>query len=156
MTLDYISDRIDRGQFLEKVYNASQSQSSSDPQTRTFDISLEEVEFYADVENEEGSEEAALVELHQWSPNFIVVNEGDTVVLNISNPRKHTHTFAIPELGVSTKVLEARTGSETLQFVADKPGIFTFACGLPYNAAAGQCDPDHSMMTGTFVVIGNS
>ena len=30
MTLDYISDRIDRGQFLEKVYNASQSQSSKE------------------------------------------------------------------------------------------------------------------------------
>jgi hypothetical protein len=132
------------------------SQTSSEPQTRTFDISLEEVKFYAEVENEEGAEDAALVELHQWSPNFLVVNEGDTVVLNISNPRKHTHTFSIPELGVNTKVLEARTGSETIQFVADKAGMFTFACGLPYNAAAGQCDPDHSMMTGTLIVVGNS
>ena len=130
------------------------SQTSSEPQTRIFDISLEEVEFYAEVENEEGAEDTALVELHQWSPNFLVVNEGDTVVLNISNPRKHTHTFSIPELGISTKVLEARTGSETLQFVADKAGMFTFACGLPYNSAIGQCDPDHSMMTGTLIVVG--
>jgi nitrous oxide reductase len=126
---------------------------SSEPQTRIFDIILDEVEFFAEVENE-GQEATALVEIHQWNPNLIVVNEGDTVVLNISNPRKHTHTFSIPELGVSTKVLESRTGSETVQFVADKAGIFTFSCGLPYNAASGQCDPDHSMMTGTIIVIG--
>lgn len=129
-------------------------QTSAEPQTRTFDIILDEVEFYAEVENEEGSEEIAFVELHQWNPNLIVVNEGDTVILNISNPRKHTHTFSIPELGINTKVLEARIGSETIQFIADKPGMFTFACGLPYNAAAGQCDPDHSMMTGTLIVLG--
>ncbi|AFS83166.1 cupredoxin domain-containing protein [Candidatus Nitrosopumilus sediminis] len=129
-------------------------QTSAEPQTRIFDIILDEVEFYAEVENEEGTEEIVFVELHQWNPNLIVVNEGDTVVLNISNPRKHTHTFSIPELGINTKVLEARTGSETIQFIADKPGMFTFACGLPYNAVAGQCDPDHSMMTGTLIVLG--
>lgn len=132
----------------------SDLQTSTEPQTRTFDVILDEVEFYAEVENEEGQEEIALVELHQWNPNLIVVNEGDTIILNISNPRKHTHTFSIPELGINTKVLEARTGSETIQFVADKPGVFTFACGLPYNSAAGQCDPDHSMMTGTLIVLG--
>lgn len=134
--------------------SVSDLQTSAEPQTRTFDVILDEVEFYAEVENEEGQEEIVLVELHQWNPNLIVVNEGDTVILNISNPRKHTHTFSIPELGINTKVLEARTGSETIQFVADKPGVFTFACGLPYNSAAGQCDPDHSMMTGTLIVLG--
>ncbi|MCV0367324.1 MAG: cupredoxin domain-containing protein [Nitrosopumilus sp.] len=129
-------------------------QTSAEPQTRTFDIILDEVKFYAEVENEEGIEEIAFVELHQWNPNLIVVNEGDTIILNISNPRKHTHTFSIPELGINTEVLEARTGSETIQFVADKPGMFTFACGLSYNTAAGQCDPDHSMMSGTLIVLG--
>lgn len=134
--------------------SVSDLQTSVEPQTRTFDVILDEVEFYAEVENEEGQEEIAFVELHQWNPNLILVNEGDTVILNISNPRKHTHTFSIPELGINTKVLESRTGSETIQFVADKPGVFTFACGLPYNSVAGQCDPDHSMMTGTLIVLG--
>src|SRR3989344_5313586 len=114
---------------------------NAEPQTRTFDIILDEVEFFAHVENEQGEEETALVELHQWNPNLIVVNKGDTVVLNISNPRKNTHAFTIPEFGIATKILEPRTGSETIQFVADKAGVFTFACGLPYNAANGQCDP---------------
>lgn len=128
--------------------------SETAPQTRTFDIILDEVKFYADLENEQGEEETALIELHQWNPNLIVVNKGDTVVLNISNPRKNAHTFTIPEFGITTKILEPRTGSETIQFVADKAGVFTFACGLPYNAANGQCDPDHSMMTGTLIVLG--
>lgn len=128
--------------------------SNTNPQTRTFNIILDEVEFFADVENEQGEEETALVELHQWNPNLIIVNQGDTVVLNISNPRKNAHTFSIPEFGITTKILEPRTGSETIQFVADKTGVFTFACGLPYNAANGQCDPDHSMMTGTLIVLG--
>lgn len=127
---------------------------STEPQTRTFDIILDEVEFFAQAENEQGEEETVLVELHQWNPNLIVVNKGDTVVLNISNPRKHTHTFSIPEFGISTKILEPRTGSETIQFVADKSGVFTFACGLPYNPGKGQCDPDHSTMSGTLIVLG--
>ncbi|QLH07396.1 cupredoxin domain-containing protein [Nitrosopumilus ureiphilus] len=129
-------------------------QSSTGPQTRTFDIILDEVKFSAEVENEEGQETTSLVELHQWNPNLIVVNEGDTIVLNISNPRKHTHTFTIPEFGVSTKILEPRIGSETIQFVADKAGTFTFSCGLPFNSATGQCDADHPMMTGTLIVLG--
>ena len=46
-----------------------------------------------------------------------------------------------------------RQGLTVIKFVADKAGVFTFACGLPYNAANGQCDPDHSMMTGTLIVL---
>lgn len=127
---------------------------TTEPQTRTFDIILDEVDFYAQTENDQGEQETVLVELHQWDPNLIIVNKGDTVVLNISNPRNHSHTFTIPEFGISTKILEPETGSETIQFVADKSGVFTFACGLPYNPANGQCDIDHSTMSGTLIVLG--
>jgi plastocyanin len=120
---------------------------------RTFDISLEEVTFSADVENEEGKEEIAFVELHRWEPNLIIVNQGDEVTLNISNPRKHAHTFSLPDLGVNTKILEPREGKETVTFVADTPGVFTFYCGLPYSPDKLYCDPDHSMMTGTLIVL---
>ncbi|MCH7967580.1 MAG: cupredoxin domain-containing protein [Thaumarchaeota archaeon] len=137
---------------LQNSESLKSLQDSDESQTRTFDIILDEVKFFAKTENE-GQEAVVLVELHQWNPDLIVVNEGDTVVLNISNPRKHTHSFIVPEFGVSTNVLEPRTGSETIQFVADKAGIFTFSCGLPYNAASGQCEPDHSMMTGTLIVL---
>ena len=42
---------------------------------------------------------------------------------------------------------------DTVTFVADTSGVFTFYCGLPYNADRGYCDPDHSMMTGTLIVL---
>ncbi|MFB5611655.1 MAG: cupredoxin domain-containing protein [Nitrosopumilaceae archaeon] len=126
--------------------------SEIEPQTRTFEIFMDEVEFFAEVESE-GDEEIAFVELHQWNPNIIVVNKGDTVVLEVSNPRKHAHTLTIPDFGVSTDILESRTGSESIQFLADKSGVFTFYCGLPYNPDIGYCDPDHSMMTGTLIVL---
>lgn len=48
----------------------------NEPQTKTFQISLEEVEFWAEVENSEGEQEVAYVELHRWEPNIIVVNKG--------------------------------------------------------------------------------
>ena len=122
-------------------------------QTRTFQISMEEVEFFAEAENEEGVEGISFVELHRWEPNLIIINQGDTVVLEITNPRKHAHTFSIPEFGVNSKILEPREGMDTITFVADNPGVFTFSCGLPHNSDKLYCDPDHSMMTGTLIVL---
>lgn len=126
----------------------------TEPQTRTFQISMEEVEFYAEVENEGGEEAIAFVELHRWEPNTIIVNQGDTVVLEITNPRKHAHTLSIPAFNVNSEMLEPREGADTVTFVADTPGVFTFYCGLPYNPDKLYCDPDHSMMTGTLIVLG--
>ena len=125
----------------------------AEPQTRTFQISMEEVEFYAEVENESGEEEIAFVELHVWEPNIIIVNQGDTVVLEITNPRKHAHTLSIPAFDVNSDMLEPRVGADTVTFVADTPGVFTFYCGLPYVPEKLYCDPDHSMMTGTLIVL---
>ena len=125
----------------------------AEPQTRTFQISMEEVEFYAEVENEGGEEAIAFVELHRWEPNTIIVNQGDTVVLEITNPRKHTHTLSIPAFNVNSEMLEPREGADTVTFVADTPGVFTFYCGLPYNPDKLYCDPDHNMMTGTLIVL---
>jgi len=126
---------------------------SGESQTRSFDIELGEVEFFANTENEEGAEDAVFVELHRWSPNTIVVNKGDTVVLKVTNPRGNYHSFSIPEFGVSTSMLDPRGGTETVEFVADKAGTFTFSCGVPYNPDKQWCDPDHAMMTGTLIVL---
>ncbi|MBA4462733.1 MAG: hypothetical protein H2B01_00925, partial [Nitrosopumilaceae archaeon] len=103
---------------------------SEDPQTRTFQISMEEVEFYAEAENEEGEEGISFVELHRWEPNIIIVNQDDTVI-EISNSRKHAHTLTIPAFNVNSELLGPREGMDTITFVADTPGVFTFYCGLP-------------------------
>ena len=126
---------------------------NEEPQTRTFQISMEEVEFFAEAENEEGEEGISFVELHRWEPNLIMVNQGDTVILEITNPRKHAHTFSVPAFGVNSQILEPREGMDTVTFVADTAGVFTFYCGLPYNPDKLYCDPDHSMMTGTLIVL---
>ncbi len=132
---------------------STQTIPSGDSQARTFDISMEEVEFMAEVVTDDGQQQFATVELHVWEPDLIIVNQGDTVTLNISNPRKHAHTFTIPDFGVNTKILEPREGIDSVTFVADKPGVFTFYCGLPYNPDKLYCDPDHNMMTGTLIVL---
>ena len=130
--------------------------SNGEPQVRSFDIELGEVEFFANTENEEGVEDTVFVELHRWSPNTIVVNKGDTVALKVTNPRGNYHSFSIPEFGVSTSMLDPRGGTEIIEFVADKTGTFTFSCEVPYNPDQQWCDPDHAMMTGTLIVLDNS
>jgi hypothetical protein len=141
------------GQGMMSSQSSQTIPSDTEPQTRTFQISMEEVEFYAEVENEGGEEAIAFVELHRWDPNTIIVNQGDTVVLEITNPRKHAHTLSIPAFNVNSEMLEPREGADTVTFVADTPGVFTFYCGLPYNPDKLYCDPDHNMMTGTLIVL---
>jgi heme/copper-type cytochrome/quinol oxidase subunit 2 len=144
------------GMMNQDILSSQSSQTipaNEDPQTRTFQISMEEVEFYAEAENEEGEEGISFVELHRWEPDLIIVNQGDTVVLEITNPRKHAHTLSVPAFGVNSEILEPREGMDTVTFVADTSGVFTFYCGLPYNPDQLYCDPDHSMMTGTLVVL---
>jgi len=147
---------MDSGMMGQGMMSSQSSQTiptDTEPQTRTFQISMEEVEFYAEVENEGGKEGIAFVELHRWEPNTIIVNQGDTVVLEITNPRKHAHTLSIPAFNVNSEMLEPREGADTVTFVADTPGVFTFYCGLPYNPDKLYCDPDHNMMTGTLIVL---
>ena len=134
--------------------SVSQSLPTGEPtQTRTFEIFLDEIKIFAETENESGEEEIVEVEIHQWNPNSIVVNKDDTVVLKISNPRGSIHSFAIPQFGVSTGNLEPRGGTETIEFVADKTGVFTFICNTPYVPEQNWCSADHTTMTGTIIVL---
>ncbi len=123
-----------------------------EPQTKTFDIEMDEIKFLAEVEvNDE--ETIGTVEMHKWNDNLIIVNKGDTVILNITNPKKFYHTLEIPEFDIETGLLEPGGGSETIQFVADKSGVFTFACGLSWDPSKLYCAPDHNMQTGTIIVL---
>lgn len=80
----------------------------------------------------------------QWEfePNLIVVNEGDTVILNIKSIDV-AHGFALPTFGVSARL---NPGKETkIEFIADKKGTFTFFCNV-------QCGSGHSSMNGKLIV----
>lgn len=120
------------------------------PETQTFDLIMGEGIVIAESATGEDEEVA---EWHRWEPGILVVNKGDTVVIHVTNPRKNVHGFAIPGYGVTTGPLEPRGGEETVQFVADRAGVFPFACNQPWDAATGVCNIDHEFMTGYFLVL---
>ena len=80
----------------------------------------------------------------QWSfsPSTIEVEKGDKVILKVTSADVE-HGFSIPAFGVDVKVKKGET--ETVEFVADKVGTFTFACSV-------YCGTGHSTMKGILVV----
>jgi plastocyanin len=66
------------------------------------------------------------VSTYRWDPGTIVVNEGDTVTLEIVGINGHEHPFTIEGYWVSDVVRRGKLTRVT--FVADKPGIFKIIC----------------------------
>lgn len=64
-----------------------------------------------------------------FNPEHITVNEGDEVILHITNverARDATHGFAIEGYNVNLSLEPGE--SSTVKFVADQPGVFPFYC----------------------------
>ena len=80
----------------------------------------------------------------QWEfqPDTIRVTEGETVRLSIESIDV-THGFAIPDFGVSERLVPGTTTE--VEFVADKAGTYTFFCTV-------QCGAGHPNMRGKLVV----
>lgn len=78
---------------------------------------------------------------------------GDKVKLTVSNPRKNIHSLAIPAFKVDTGPVVPRTGKATVEFAADKAGIYVFMCNSQPDQAKGICDPDHKFQTGSLIVL---
>lgn len=67
------------------------------------------------------------IERYVFDPGFIVVNKGDTVVLNIHDVKGSKHQIEIPAFGVKEKLI--KRGEEiTIRFVANKAGTFKIKC----------------------------
>lgn len=80
----------------------------------------------------------------QWlfSPNIIKVKEGDYVQLKITSIDV-THGFNLLDFGIDETI---KPGEETtINFLAEKKGIFEFFCSLP-------CGRGHGDMTGELIV----
>lgn len=91
---------------------------------------------------------------HLFDPQLLVVRRGDTVRLRAINQSFFRHSIVIPDFRADTGSLEGgEHASGVLTFVADKPGIFVYRCGLPYDPATATCSPDHDTMIGHLVVI---
>jgi len=81
----------------------------------------------------------------KFYPQTVVVLKGDTVKIVLNNTDEMDHGFAIDAYGISQIVKAGQT--ITIDFVADKAGVFTFYCTAP-------CGPGHSEMTGQLIVLG--
>lgn len=121
--------------------------------TREFQIQLGEVKILGDVVKAGKTVEELTGESHRWEPPVLVVFAGDKVKLTVSNPRGNTHSLAIPAFKVDTGPLAPRTGKATVEFTADKAGIYPFLCNSPFDEAKKICDLDHKFQTGTLIVL---
>lgn len=117
--------------------------------TRTYDIVMGEGKVVVEVA---GKDELG-GEFHRWEPPVLVAFRGDTIVLNVGNPRKRKHSLVIEAFNIDTGELEPRTGKKTVRFVASKSGVFEYKCGLKQDEAKGWCDPDHKYQVGHLIVL---
>ena len=80
---------------------------------------------------------------YKFEPSVLTVDQGDHVTITLKSADR-THGFAIKEYGVKTEIPDGgRTVS--VEFVADKPGTFTFSCSK-------FCGMGHSRMKGQLIV----
>ncbi len=86
-------------------------------------------------------------EHHRWVPSSMIVNKGDTVIVRVVNTdAEKAHGFGIVGYGIFEPAIPPGT-EKTFEFIADKPGIFHFAC------AAAECALDHGDQEGQLVVL---
>jgi heme/copper-type cytochrome/quinol oxidase subunit 2 len=119
--------------------------------TQNFTLIMGEGQVIGEVDGEE----VLTGEYHRWEPNVLVVHKGDNVALTVMNPRKNIHSFFLPGYNLDTGPLEGRTGEATLEFTADKAGVFQWICNIPNDLETGECDEDHETMVGYLIVLEN-
>ena len=95
-----------------------------------------------------------LVTSWAFNPNAIAVNEGDLVRLNFNTAIDEIglyngHGFGIDGYNVDTFLVKG--SNHTVEFVADKPGTFTFRC-TSFCAPLEAGENMHYSMIGTFIV----
>ncbi len=73
---------------------------------------------------------------------------GDTITITLISGEGAEHDFIIDELGVASDKVSGQGNSVTFSFVVDKPGTFSYYCGVPGHRQAG--------MEGKLVVTGEA
>ena len=130
-----------------------------EPKTQTIDIFINERKAVAEGALNEllGEENHAdlITEFYKWEPEVIVVQKGDTIVLNVTNPRGSVHGLEVPAFGIDTGPLEPRGGTATIEFVAAEAGTFEYKCSIPFdpNTDPQNCHPEHEFQVGTIIVL---
>jgi plastocyanin len=73
---------------------------------------------------------------YSFSKTELRVDKGDTVVINFENVEGF-HDLVIDEFNVRTKQLNVG-GKETIEFVADKSGVFEYYCSVGNHRSMGM------------------
>ena len=79
---------------------------------------------------------AITAERFRFTPDMIEVTQGNTVRLAI-RAVDITHEFVIPDLGIRT-VINPNQDPVTIEFVADMPGRYRFACAVFFGSGHGD------------------
>ena len=133
--------------------------------TRNFNISIGHNDAYARpalVEASKAPEETKITTFYKWKPSVLVVFTGDKVVLNVTNDSKsRVHSFDLEAFGAKTGDIgpageeNPQPITKTVEFVADKAGIFEYKCNIPPDATSDpkRCSPEHEYQTGYLIVL---
>lgn len=113
---------------------------SADPQTQP--VELPDSAGFAEPSSSEVKSFSMTAKQWEFVPNTITVNEGDRVRLSIASTDV-SHGFALMQFGVNVKLEPGET--QTVEFVADKKGTYTYFCNV-------FCGHSHGQMKGTLVV----
>jgi nitrosocyanin len=74
-----------------------------------------------------------------WLPGVVVVNEGDRVRLKLKNivpGAENQHGFSIPAFNITELVIRGQ--DKTIEFTADKAGVFPYICHIHPAHVNGQ------------------
>jgi heme/copper-type cytochrome/quinol oxidase subunit 2 len=145
------------------IFSACQGGAASTPKTQTFDIGIGHQDAYArDALVDAGAPaETRITTFYRWEPPVLVVNKGDTVVLNVTNySHSRVHSFVLAAFYQDTgRIANAPEGVErtikTLEFVADEAGVFEWKCGVPPDPTATpkECSAEHKYQKGWLIVL---
>jgi heme/copper-type cytochrome/quinol oxidase subunit 2 len=94
------------------------------------------------------------VESWKFTPNLIEVNRGDLVRLHFVTAQDEVelyngHGFGIEKYGVNVFLLKGT--NQTVEFIADKPGKYTFRC-TSFCSSPEAAIENHFNMVGTLIV----
>ncbi|MGH7263305.1 MAG: cupredoxin domain-containing protein [Candidatus Rokuibacteriota bacterium] len=87
------------------------------------------------------------IERYTFDPGFLIVNQGDRVVLKVHTLKGSKHVVEVPAFKTG-EVPIARGQERAVTFVADRPGVFEIKCRIHENA--GEEGP----MVGYLYVMG--
>lgn len=86
-----------------------------------------------------GDIERFTIEVDEFSfdPDSIEVDKGDKVIITLENNGQIPHNLVVSEYGKKTDTIEPGE-EDTITFIANKKGIFTFYCSIAGHRNAGE------------------